>query len=51
MHGLTLVGIEGAVLENEVMFVVNCYGVVLPSPDCCKCDISECYCVEKFLKI
>jgi len=32
-HGLTLVGIEGAVLENEVMLVFNCYDVESVTPD------------------
>jgi hypothetical protein len=30
---LTFVGLEGAVLENDVTVVVNCYGVVLPTQD------------------
>jgi len=48
---LTFVGLEWTVLENDVMVVVKCYGVVLPTPDVCKTDISQCYCVENFLRI
>jgi len=43
---LTLVGLGESVLVNEVTIVVNCYGVVSPSQDCCKSDLHECYCVD-----
>jgi len=46
LHGLTLVGVGLAVLVNEVTIVVNCYGVVSPSQECCKSDVSEWYCVD-----
>jgi len=45
LHELTLVGLGEAVLVNEVTIVVNCYGVGSPSPECCKNDLIECYCV------
>ena len=48
---LTFVGLEGTVLENDVMVLVKCYGVVLSTPDVCKTDVSQCYCVENFLGI
>jgi len=38
-HGLTFVRIGGAVLENSVTVVVNCYDVESLTPDCCKSDI------------
>jgi len=51
MHVLTFIEHQGAVLENVVMLVVNCYGVVLSIPDFCKSDLSECHFVENFLRI
>ena len=50
-YGLTFVRIGGAVLENSVTVVVNCYDVGSPTPDCCKSDISDCYYVEKLIRI
>jgi hypothetical protein len=44
-------GIEGAVLENGVTVVFNCYDVESPTPDCCKSVIRECCYVEKFIRI
>jgi len=49
-HGLTFVGLEVAELENDVTFVVNCYDVGLPSDGCCKSDVTECYCVQEFVR-
>jgi hypothetical protein len=46
-----LFGVDGAVLQNDENFIVNCYDVVSPIPDACKSDINECYCVEKFARI
>jgi hypothetical protein len=37
-HRLTFLGIGGAVLENSVTVVVNCYDVESLTPDCCKSD-------------
>ena len=51
MHELTLGGIEGAVLQNDVTVVVNCYDVDSPTPHICKIDTRECYCIEKFFRI
>jgi len=46
-HVLTLVGVDGAVLQNDVIIIVNCYDVIAPSPDVCKSDIYECNFIEK----
>jgi hypothetical protein len=46
LHGLTFVGLVVAGLVNDVTNVVNCYGVVSPSPECCKCDLSDYYCED-----
>ena len=48
---LTLVELGESVLVNEITIVVNCYGVVLLSQDCCQSDLSECYCVNGFVGI
>jgi len=50
-HRLTLVGLEDAVLENEVTIVVNCYDVGSHIQKFCESDIDECYCVEEFVGI
>ena len=50
-HVLTLIWLEGAELSNAVAVVVDCYDVVSSTPDYCKRDISECYCVKKFVRI
>ena len=50
LHRLTLVGLGEAELVNEVTVIVNCYGVVLPSQECCKNDMSECHCVDTTLE-
>jgi len=50
-HGLTLVGIEGVDLENDVTIVVNCYGVDSHTRQCCKSDIIECCCLKVFVRI
>ena len=50
-HGLTLVGLEVAEVENDETFVVNCYDVGSPSYRCCKSDLSECYFIKKFIRI
>jgi len=47
-NGLTFGGIDGAELGNGVTVVVNCYEGDSPTPHCCKCDKSECYCIENF---
>jgi len=36
---LTFVCLEEAQLENDVTVVVNCYDVVSPNRNRCKCDI------------
>ena len=46
LYGLTLVGLEEAVLVYEVTIVVKCYGVVTASQECCKSDVIECNCVD-----
>jgi len=46
LHGLTLAGFGEAVLVNEVMIVVNCYGEVLPSQECCKNYVNKWYFVD-----
>jgi len=51
IHVLTLICLEGAQLENDIIVVVSCYDVVSPIPDCCKSDISERSCVEKYVRI
>jgi len=50
-HRLTIYGIDGAVLENEVMIVVKCYDVVSPIPHCWKSDINKYNFVEMFFTI
>jgi len=50
-HGLTLVGLEEAVLQNDVTIVVNSYDVGWPIHRCCKSDIIECNCVQEFVII
>jgi len=42
---LTFICVEGVEVENDVSIVINCYDVELPSPDCCKFNIIEFYCV------
>jgi hypothetical protein len=41
-HGLTLVGLEEAGIENDVTIVVNCYDVASHTHHYCKSDIIEC---------
>jgi hypothetical protein len=50
-HRLALVGLEDAVLENEVTIVVNCYDVGSQTQELYESDIGECYCVEEFVRI
>jgi len=50
-HELTLVGLEEAVLQNDLTIVVNCYDVGWPIHQCCKSDIIECNCVQEFVII
>ena len=46
LHGLTFAGLGETELVNQVTIVVNCYGIGTPSQECCKSDLSECYCVD-----
>ena len=48
---LTFVGMGEAELENDITFIVDCYHVIPTIPGVTKCDISECYFVEKFFRI
>jgi len=50
-HEMTLVGLEEAVLQNDVTIVVNCYDVGWPIHRCCKSDIIEFNCVQEFVII
>ena len=50
-HRLSFAGIEAADFENKVTIVVNCYYVGLSNQECYKTGVSECYCVEEFVRI
>jgi hypothetical protein len=50
-HVLTLIWFARTVRENFVTVVINCYGFVPPTPDCCKSELNKCCFVKKFIKI